>query len=91
MFREEKFYNYLKKKRLFCGLSQARLAQKTNVATSTICHIEAGSYTRFPLGKVLLLARNLNEDPEKFAVLWIDAILEDKREHLMRKIFDEGV
>lgn len=69
------------------GFSQARLANEVGVATSTICHIEAGTYTKFPLDKVLNLAQIYGVDRHQFAVMWIDAILENKRSVLKKKIF----
>tara|TARA_B110001454_G_scaffold31080_1_gene30351 strand:+ start:1247 stop:1606 length:360 start_codon:yes stop_codon:yes gene_type:complete len=87
MIREEKFYNYLKKKRIALGLNQTQLARKLNVAISTLSHAESGDYTRFPLNKVLFLADLLREDPDKFVILWIDAILDNQRISLKNKIY----
>lgn len=87
MIRDEKFYNYLKKKRMALGLNQTQLARKLNVAISTLSHAESGDYTRFPLNKVLLLADCIGEDPDKFAILWVDAILDNQRINLKNKIY----
>lgn len=87
MYKAEKLYQYLKEKRLELRLSQSKLAKSVGVATSTICHIEAGSYTKFPLEKVLALAGVLGVDQDHFALLWIDAVLENQRLSLKRKIF----
>jgi len=87
MVSSTKFYHYLKSKRTALRLSQARLGSLVGVATSTICHIEAGAYTKFPLNKVLKLGQILGINQDQFALMWIDAIVEDQKETLKRKIF----
>ena len=90
MIKTEKFHHYLRNKRMRLGYTQTTLANVVQVATSTISHIEAGEYTRYPLEKVHRLAKALNEDKDKFSALWIEAILGSQKEKLYKKIYSIG-
>ncbi len=87
MINSEPFYIYLKKQRIKVGLNQTHLAQALKVASSTICYIEAGNYSRFPLDKVLSLAKVLRIDQDQFASLWVDAALDEQRIKMHAKIY----
>lgn len=90
MIRAETLNHYLRRRRVGLGFTQTKVAQLVDVAISTINHIEAGDYTRFPLHKVHALAKVLGEDRDKFSALWIEAILGSHKQKLYRKIYGLG-
>ncbi len=90
MIKIESFHHYLRNKRMRLGYTQTKLARLVEVAISTISHIEAGEYTRFPPEKVHRLAKALGEDKDKFSALWIEAILANQKEKLYKKIYGWG-
>lgn len=87
MMNTSLFNKYIKNKRLKLGLTQTKVAHLAGVAISTICHIESGDYTRFPLNKVQLLAKILGEDKNEFSERWMEAVLENQKEKLRKKIY----
>lgn len=87
MVTNEKFYNYIKSRRIRLGLTQTEVAKRLKVAISTVSIVETGQFSRYPSNKVLELARILKEDPTVFATLWIEAAMEEQKEKLTKKIY----